>query len=182
MPGTDRPALVRRGASTDTSTRSLPRRRRVEDVLARQERRRARDDRRRHRRRSDNCAISSDYRDAARASSPIRADSRRPIARSSSRTAKPIYWLSGSIHSPETGSPEMLMELAYRLAVDESRFVQGYPRQRHHADHAGHRSRRTRSRGRRRQGIARAQARQRRACRSSTGASTPRTTTIATAW
>src|SRR5438105_3702689 len=39
------------------------------------------------------------------------------------RTAKPIYWLSGSIHSPETGSPEMLMELAYRLAVDESDFV-----------------------------------------------------------
>ncbi|MEP6508507.1 MAG: M14 family zinc carboxypeptidase, partial [Gemmatimonadales bacterium] len=34
--------------------------------------------------------------------------------------AKPIYWLSGSIHSTETGSPEMLMELAYRLAVDES--------------------------------------------------------------
>ncbi len=34
--------------------------------------------------------------------------------------AKPIYWISGSIHSPETGSPEMLMELAYRLAVDES--------------------------------------------------------------
>ena len=25
------------------------------------------------------------------------------------REAKPIYWLSGSIHSPETGSPEMLM-------------------------------------------------------------------------
>lgn len=36
---------------------------------------------------------------------------------------KPVYWLSGSIHSPETGSPEMLMELAYRLAVDESDFV-----------------------------------------------------------
>ncbi len=34
--------------------------------------------------------------------------------------AKPIYWMTGSIHSPETGSPEMLMELAYRLAVDES--------------------------------------------------------------
>ena len=39
------------------------------------------------------------------------------------RTAKPTYWLSGSIHSPETGSPEMLMELAYRLAVDESDWV-----------------------------------------------------------
>ncbi len=37
---------------------------------------------------------------------------------------KPIYWLSGSIHSPETGSPEMLMELAYRMAVEESPFIQ----------------------------------------------------------
>ena len=36
----------------------------------------------------------------------------------------PIYWISGSIHSSETGSPEMLMELAYRLAVTESPFVQ----------------------------------------------------------
>src|SRR5205807_1306598 len=36
---------------------------------------------------------------------------------------KPIYWLSGSIHSPETGSPEMLMELAYRLAVEDSPLV-----------------------------------------------------------
>ncbi|MFL5568173.1 MAG: M14 family zinc carboxypeptidase, partial [Gemmatimonadaceae bacterium] len=39
------------------------------------------------------------------------------------KTAKPIYWLSGSIHSPETGSPEMLMELAYRLTVGESDWV-----------------------------------------------------------
>jgi Zinc carboxypeptidase len=39
------------------------------------------------------------------------------------QTAKPTYWLTGSIHSPETGSPEMLMELAYRLAVDESDHV-----------------------------------------------------------
>ena len=38
---------------------------------------------------------------------------------------KPIYWLSGSIHSPETGSPEMLMELAYRLAVEDSAIIQG---------------------------------------------------------
>jgi len=41
------------------------------------------------------------------------------------REAKPIYWLLGSIHSPETGSPEMLMELAYRLVVDEGEFVRG---------------------------------------------------------
>lgn len=34
--------------------------------------------------------------------------------------AKPIYYATGAIHSPETGSPEMLMELVYRLAVSES--------------------------------------------------------------
>ncbi len=38
-------------------------------------------------------------------------------------TAKPIYWATGAIHSPETGSPEMLMELVYRLAVDEGEHV-----------------------------------------------------------
>src|SRR5436305_4995735 len=38
--------------------------------------------------------------------------------------AKPFYWASGSIHSPETGSPEMLMELAYRLAVEDSPFIE----------------------------------------------------------
>jgi Zinc carboxypeptidase len=37
---------------------------------------------------------------------------------------KPIYWADGSIHSPETGSPEMLMELAYRIAVEETPFIQ----------------------------------------------------------
>jgi hypothetical protein len=40
-------------------------------------------------------------------------------ARSLIERGRPIYYLTGSIHSPETGSPEMLMELAYRLAVEE---------------------------------------------------------------
>jgi hypothetical protein len=35
----------------------------------------------------------------------------------------PIYYLSGTIHSPETGAPTALMELAYRLAVDESPYI-----------------------------------------------------------
>ncbi len=38
-------------------------------------------------------------------------------------TGKPIYYLTGGLHSPETGSPEMLMELAYRLAVEETPFI-----------------------------------------------------------
>ena len=36
----------------------------------------------------------------------------------------PLYWIAGSIHSTEAGSPEMLMELAYRLAVEETPFIQ----------------------------------------------------------
>ena len=39
-------------------------------------------------------------------------------------TGKPIYYALGSIHTPETGSPEMLIELAFRLAVEESAFIQ----------------------------------------------------------
>ncbi|HOW85683.1 MAG TPA: M14 family zinc carboxypeptidase [Candidatus Aminicenantes bacterium] len=37
--------------------------------------------------------------------------------------AKPIYWVTGGLHSTETGSVEMLMELAYRIAVDDAPFV-----------------------------------------------------------
>src|SRR5690606_17185143 len=33
--------------------------------------------------------------------------------------AKPIYMLNGGLHSPEMGSPEMLTELVYRLAVSD---------------------------------------------------------------
>jgi hypothetical protein len=39
------------------------------------------------------------------------------------KQAKPIYWATGGMHSGETGSVEMLMELAYRLAVDETPFI-----------------------------------------------------------
>ena len=41
---------------------------------------------------------------------------------------KPIYWATGAMHSPETGSPEMLMELGYRLAVEETPFIQAIRR------------------------------------------------------
>lgn len=39
--------------------------------------------------------------------------------------AKPIYWLTSGMHSTENGGPEMLQELAYRLTVQETEFVQG---------------------------------------------------------
>ena len=39
-------------------------------------------------------------------------------------TAKPVYYITSGIHSPEFGGPEMLMELAYRLVVEETPLVQ----------------------------------------------------------
>jgi hypothetical protein len=35
------------------------------------------------------------------------------------RSARPIYYFNAGLHSTETGSPEMVMEMAYRLAVSE---------------------------------------------------------------
>src|SRR5580693_3158419 len=46
------------------------------------------------------------------------ADADKIVAR-----ATPIYYITGTIHSPETGAPTALMELAYRLAVDESPYI-----------------------------------------------------------
>ncbi|HJQ38825.1 MAG TPA: M14 family zinc carboxypeptidase [Thermoanaerobaculia bacterium] len=39
------------------------------------------------------------------------------------KQGKPFYYATGALHSPETGSPEMLMELAYRLAVEETPYI-----------------------------------------------------------
>ncbi|MEO8747770.1 MAG: M14 family zinc carboxypeptidase, partial [Rhodanobacter sp.] len=44
-------------------------------------------------------------------------------ARELIHSAKPIYYITSGIHSPEFGGPEMLMELGYRLAVDTSPFI-----------------------------------------------------------
>ena len=37
--------------------------------------------------------------------------------------AYPVYYITGTIHSPETGAPTALMELAYRLAVDDAPYI-----------------------------------------------------------
>jgi len=35
----------------------------------------------------------------------------------------PVYYITGAIHSTETGAPTALMELAYRLAVDDAPYI-----------------------------------------------------------
>jgi len=45
------------------------------------------------------------------------------VAESLITSSVPVYYITGTIHSPETGAPTALMELAYRLAVDESPYI-----------------------------------------------------------
>jgi hypothetical protein len=57
----------------------------------------------------------------AQLADPRRIDDRQ--ARGIITRAKPIYHLSGGLHSGEVGPSEMLMELAYRLVVEDSTVV-----------------------------------------------------------
>jgi hypothetical protein len=45
------------------------------------------------------------------------------VAEQIAADAAPVYYITGTIHSPEAGAPTALMELAYRLAVDESAYI-----------------------------------------------------------
>jgi hypothetical protein len=47
------------------------------------------------------------------------AEARRLITQT-----RPMYWLTSGMHSPENGGPETLQELAYRLIVQETPFIQ----------------------------------------------------------
>jgi hypothetical protein len=61
--------------------------------------------------------------DRYRADSAALADPRRTDEAAMEKivaATKPFYMLHGGLHSTETGSPEMLMELAYRLAVSDA--------------------------------------------------------------
>ena len=39
------------------------------------------------------------------------------------KRAAPVYYITGAIHASESGAPTALMELAYRLAVDDSPYI-----------------------------------------------------------
>jgi hypothetical protein len=64
--------------------------------------------------------------DAHRARLASLTDPRRTSdadARELVKAAKPIYWITAGVHAPETGGPEALIELAYRLIVEDTPFV-----------------------------------------------------------
>jgi len=67
---------------------------------------------------ADNLAGLDRWREINRGlADPRRTD--RETARALAEEGRAVYYLLGGLHSTETGSPEMLMELAYRLAVSE---------------------------------------------------------------
>jgi len=74
---------------------------------------------------ADSATIASleNYRDYLQELTDPRATSEERAQALIGEMAKPIYWLISGMHSPETGGPEMLQELAYRLVVQESDFV-----------------------------------------------------------
>ncbi len=62
----------------------------------------------------------ADPRSTAAGGSGISDDQAAALAKQSF----PVYYITGTIHSTETGAPTALMELAYRLAVDDSPYIQ----------------------------------------------------------
>src|SRR5271165_5492495 len=94
-----------------------------ESFLYRQDRRRPRDDRRGHLfpREPEKSRSQSRATRQARRSAHHKNGRRR--SRPHRGQAVPVYYITGTIHSPETGAPTALMELAYRLAVDESPYI-----------------------------------------------------------
>jgi len=67
------------------------------------------------------------FKDITRRLADPRSSSRADAERLAAE-GKAVYHLLGGLHSPETGSPEMLMELAYRLAVSERPEIQNIRR------------------------------------------------------
>lgn len=61
--------------------------------------------------------------DLARLADPRTIKMDDAVADQIARRAAPIYYITGTIHSNEAGAPTALMELAYRLAVDESPYI-----------------------------------------------------------
>ena len=68
---------------------------------------------------------------ALKAATAALADPRKTTPEEAERliaSARPIYYFNAGLHSSETGSPEMVMELAYRLAVSNQPMIQAIRR------------------------------------------------------
>jgi hypothetical protein len=67
--------------------------------------------------------LDADKADLAKLADPRTIKFDDDLADQIARRAAPIYYITGTIHSTEAGAPTALMELAYRLAVDDSPYI-----------------------------------------------------------
>ena len=61
--------------------------------------------------------------DLAKLADPRTIKMNDDLADEIAKRAAPVYYITGTIHSTEAGAPTALMELAYRLAVDDSLYI-----------------------------------------------------------
>ena len=67
--------------------------------------------------------LDANKADLAKLADPRTIQMNDAMADEIAKRAAPIYYITGTIHSTEAGAPTALMELAYRLAVDESPYI-----------------------------------------------------------
>ena len=67
--------------------------------------------------------LESNKADLAKLADPRTIQMNDDLADEIARRAAPVYYITGTIHSTEAGAPTALMELAYRLAVDDSPYI-----------------------------------------------------------
>src|SRR6188474_2028506 len=67
--------------------------------------------------------LDANKADLAKLADPRTLQMNDALADEIARRAAPVYYITGSIHSTEAGAPTALMELAYRLAVDDSGYI-----------------------------------------------------------
>jgi hypothetical protein len=67
--------------------------------------------------------LDSNKADLAKLADPRTIKFDDALADEIARRAAPVYYLTGTIHSTEAGAPTALMELAYRLAADDSLYI-----------------------------------------------------------
>ena len=67
--------------------------------------------------------LDANKADLAKLADPRTIQMNDAVADEIARRAAPVYYITGAIHSTEAGAPTALMELAYRLAVDDSPYV-----------------------------------------------------------
>ncbi len=67
--------------------------------------------------------LDANNADLAKLADPRTINMNDSLADVIAKRAAPVYYVTGTIHSTEAGAPTAMMEMAYRLAVDESPYI-----------------------------------------------------------